>query len=55
MIHQAFEEVIIVLHCIIICLKLQSFDHKTKHLNIILLKLIIGRYWVMTDIHMNFV
>ncbi len=60
-IQQAFEgclfvhlsTIIIVLHCIIYFapqLKLQDFDNETKHLNIILLRHIIGRYSVITGI-----
>jgi len=60
MIHQAFEEglsvhlsTIIVLNlCIVLhVLKLQSFNHKTKHLNVILLRQTEGIYGVMTDIY----
>ncbi len=61
MLHQAFEERLSVHFLIIIALyfvhhnkKLQSFDHKTKYLNINLLKHITGRYRVTTDIHMYF-
>lgn len=54
MIQQGFKEyvyvhisIIIVLHYII----LYAFVHKTKHLNIILLRYIIGRYRVATGMH----
>ncbi len=46
----------IVLHCIL-CYALsikQSFDHTTKHLNIILLLHIIGRYRLMAGIYIHF-
>ncbi len=46
--------VIIVLHCVsTFNKKLQSFNHKTKHLNIILLSYwdITGRYRATTDIY----
>ncbi len=46
-----YLSIIIVLHCV--QSKLQSFDNKTKHLNIISLRHI-GRYRMTTDIYMHF-
>jgi len=44
--HQAFEEGLSVNHI--------ALHNKTKHLNIILLRHIISRYRVMSDIYMHF-
>ncbi len=59
MIHQAFEKRYI---CSLYVLKLQSFDNKTRHLNLILLGHIIGEFlnqnfkiWLFAHINISII